>query len=304
MIIQQKELGLTGFKIPEIGLGTWEYHTDPAPLRAGLEAGAWFIDTAESYGSEPVVAEAIRGVRERVFLATKVSMQHLRRTDVFKAAEQSLRQLGVTHIDLYQIHHPNPQIPIEETMDAMETLVDQGKVRFIGVSNFNREQLQNAQRMMRKHPIVSNQVRYNLADRTIEAELLPYCQANGITVIAYSPLCRSPVRILDCDPRGVLHELARETGKTVVQVALNWCLCRERVVVIPRGGTLAHVTENCGASGWRLTSEQVQRLNREIIFRERGPMEVFLRACMPASLVKPLKKLIASLPRGWRRRFN
>ena len=186
----QKELGQTGLKIPEIGLGTWDFHGTPAALLAGLEAGAWFIDTAESYGTEPVVAEAIRGVRERVFLATKISPQHFRRADVFRAAEQSLARLRVDHLDLYQLHHPNPKIPLEETLGAMEELADAGKVRFIGVSNFDVARLQSARRIMRKHAIVSNQIRYNLADRTIEAELLPYCRANGVTVIAYSPLCK------------------------------------------------------------------------------------------------------------------
>ena len=132
-----KELGQTGLKISEIGLGTWNYQGGVEPLLAGLTQGALFIDTAESYGSEPVVGEAIRGMRDYIFLATKVSPEHFRYHEVLRAADASLCRLGVDYIDLYQLHYPNSKLPVEETLGAMEDLVKAGKVRFIGVSNFS-----------------------------------------------------------------------------------------------------------------------------------------------------------------------
>src|SRR5262245_51313569 len=127
------ELGRTGVRIPEVGLGMWDYHAGPDPLRSGLDADALFIDTAESYGNESVAADAITGRRAKVFLATKVSPQNFRRADVHKAADNSLRRLRTDYIDLYQLHKPNDAVPLEETLGAMEELVDAGKVRYIGV---------------------------------------------------------------------------------------------------------------------------------------------------------------------------
>ncbi|MGD1018673.1 MAG: aldo/keto reductase [Verrucomicrobiia bacterium] len=296
--MQRKELGKSGVHLPEIGLGTWNYHGGVEPLRTGLEMGALFIDTAESYGTETVVAEAVRGMRDRVFLATKVSPDHFRHDDVLKAADNSLRRLRTDHIDLYQLHEPNHRIPVEETLGAMEELVDAGKVRFIGVSNFTVTELQRAQRAMRKHTIVSNQVRYNLVDRTIEKDLLRYCEANGIVVIAHTPLARGLPHILDRDPGGALVEIAGTLGKTPAQVALNWCLRHRAVVVIPKGNSAEHVAENCGASDWRLDPEHVRRLDQEIRFRRRGRLEIFLRRRLPPGVKNGIRSLVQRLPRG------
>jgi len=299
-----KALSNTGFSIPEVGLGTWNYHAGMDPLRKGLDAGALFIDTAESYGTETVVGQAVAGVRGRVFIATKVCPEHFRFRSVLEAADDSLKRLGIDRIDLYQLHMPNDKVPIEETIAAMEQLVDAGKVRFIGVSNFSVAQLERARNAARKYRIVSNQARYNVADRTIEADLLKYCQANGITIIAYSPLARDFQSILDCDPDGALAKVARLTGKTIAQVAINWCLCKDGVVAIPKGNSTAHVVENCGASSWRLTAEQLQFLDRSIRWRRRGPMETFFRSVLPPPMKRALGILVQMLPRGLRRRFK
>src|SRR6476660_642442 len=181
-----KELANTGIRVPEIGFGTWNYRGGVEPLRAAIEYGAGLIDTAESYGTEEIVGEAIKGRRHQVFLATKALPRNFKRRDLVAAAEKSLRRLGVGHIDLYQLHWPNLTIPIEVPMRGMEDLVNAGKVRFIGVSNFSVRDLINAQAALGKQRIISNQVRYSLAERTIEGGLLQYCQKNGITVIAYS----------------------------------------------------------------------------------------------------------------------
>jgi diketogulonate reductase-like aldo/keto reductase len=303
--IKYKPLGNTGVQIPEIGLGTWGYHGGVEPLRRGLDAGALFIDTAESYGdAETVVREAIAGIRDRVFLASKVSMHNLRHDDLKKAAEGSLKRLGVSHIDLYQIHQPNPEIPIAESLGAMEQLVDEGKIRYIGVSNFNLEQLKEACSLAHKHPIVANQVRYNLGDRTIEAGLLQYCQENKITVIAYSPLARELSRLIDCDPNGVLSQIAKETGRSIAQIAINWCLCKNGVVAIPKGSSVEHVLENCAASGWRLSDEHLALLDSQIQSRRRGRMDTMLRKYMPSSVVPLAKQCLGLLPSSIRRRIS
>ena len=119
-----KELGRTGIRIPEVGLGTWNYRIGPEPLRRGLEEGALFVDTAESYGTEEVVGKAMQGLRERVFVATKVSPENLRPDALRNSVDGSLRRLGIDAIDLLQLHHPNPSIPLQETMGAMADLVD------------------------------------------------------------------------------------------------------------------------------------------------------------------------------------
>src|SRR2546427_1140803 len=134
-MIELKQLGNTGVMVPEIGLGTWKYRGGVEPLRRGIELGATFIDTAEIYRTEDVVGQAIQGQREKIFIATKVSGDHLRADAVLRAAEGSLRLLGTDVIDLYQIHWPNPRVPIKETMQAMETLVDRGQGRYLGGSN-------------------------------------------------------------------------------------------------------------------------------------------------------------------------
>ena len=296
-----KELGRTGVSISEIGLGTWDFRGSADALRKGIEAGANFIDTAESYGTESVVGEAIRGVRERVFIATKVSPQNFRANDFRKSVEASLRNLGIETIDLLQLHHPNPSIPIEETMEAMSDLVDEGKVRSCGVSNFSVGQMQAAQKALGKYPIASNQMRYNVIDRTIEKEILPYCNANGITVIAYSPLSKSISRITDCDPSGVIAEIARATGKTQAQVIINWCICKDGVIAIPKANSEAHILENCGASDWRLSAGQIALINSRILFRHRNKFDALARKLMPRSLHKIAVRARDLLPARLRR---
>ena len=275
--MNQKELGTTGVVVPEIGLGTWAYHGGINTLRKGIELGACLIDTAEAYGTEAVVGEAIQGIRKRVFLATKVSPIHFRRADLLKAADESLRRLRTDFIDLYQLHRPHYVAPIQETMAAMEELVERGKVRFIGVSNFSVAQLRKAQAVLSKNKIVSNQVRYGLIDRTIAAGVLPYCQQNRITVVAYSPLAKGLPQIANQDPSDILGKVAAATGKTRAQVALNWCISRDAVIAIPKADSVEHVMENCGASGWRLPQEQIKLLDKGIRFRQRGRVELALR---------------------------
>jgi diketogulonate reductase-like aldo/keto reductase len=263
--MELKPLGNTNVMVPEIGLGAWKYRGGVEPLRHGLTLGACLIDTAEIYGTEDIVGRAIQGRREQVFLATKVSGSHLRHDDVLRAAEASLRRLQIDVIDLYQIHWPNQSVPLQETMRAMEALVDRGQIRHIGVSNFSVAEMRQAQAAMSQYPIVSNQVLYSLNRREIEPELLPYCQEHQVTVIAYTPLddgrLAARSRFRPSQSMQVLEQVAAETNKTLAQVALNWCTSRPNVIAIPKSNSQERTAENCGASGWRLSPAQLKRLD-------------------------------------------
>jgi len=263
--MELKNLGNTGTMVPEIGLGTWNYSGGVEPLRKGVELGAYLIDTAEGYYTEGVVGKAIKGIRDMVFVATKVSGRHLGYDDVLRAAEGSLRLLNTDYIDLYQIHWPNSRFPLKETMRAMEKLVDSGAVRYIGVSNFSTEELREAQSFIKNYPIVSNQVLYNLNSREIERDLLPYCQKHQITIIAYTPLdngklTKKPRLIISRDMK-VLEQIANEVEKTIGQVALNWSTSRPNVIAIPKSNSVARTIENCDASGWRLSQDHIRLLD-------------------------------------------
>lgn len=272
-----KRLGRTDVMISVIGMGTWgiggfsapDYKYDEMAVRAlrrGIELGITLIDTAEMYGgghSEEVVGMAIKGLREKVFIATKVWYTNLRYDDVLRSAEKSLKRLQIDTIDLYQVHWPNPHIPLSETMRAMERLVLDGKVRFIGVSNFSVKLMEEARAALSKIDIVSNQVEYSLLSREVEDDILPYCEKENITLIAYSPLGRG--NILN-DPRSkILREVAKKYNKTLVQVALNWLIAKKPVVAIPKAINLSHVEENVNAAGWRLSDEDLELLSRVFI---------------------------------------
>jgi diketogulonate reductase-like aldo/keto reductase len=264
-------------QLPVIGLGTWNYTGGIEALRTGIALGAGFIDTAEAYGTEEVVGRAIQGNRKAIFLATKVSPRHFRQASVIRSAEASLRRLHTDYIDLYQLHWPNYTVPIDETVGTMEQLVESGKVRFIGVSNFHERDLRNAQKAMTKHKIVSNQVRYNLIDRTIELGLLDYCQQHNITVIAHSPLATGLAAIAARDSEGMIDKLASKRSKSAAQIVLNWCVSKPGVVTIPKSDSPEHVKENCAASDFQLSPEEIQLLTTNVQFDRRGPFEVALR---------------------------
>ena len=272
--MQFRVLGRTQESIPVIGLGTWGIGGEMGPdssqdkagikaLRLGLDLEMKFIDTAEMYGaghSEEVVARALEGRRDRVFVASKVSPRHFAYDDVLAAAKRSLKRLGLKQMDLYQLHWPNPKIPLSETMRAMEKLVSDGLTRYIGVSNFSVEQIREAQQSLSHEKIVSNQVEFSLIDRSVEARILPYCQKEGLTLIAYSPLGQGKI------PRGrgssfkVLDEIAGKLGKSRNQVALGWVLQHESVVAIPKAADPEHLKENAEVADWKTANEDYQRL--------------------------------------------
>ncbi len=259
--MEHAPLGSTDQMIPRIGFGTARYRGEPGVLARAIELGADLIDTAESYnafGDEPGVAEGIVGRELRAagasaFVATKVSSGNLRYDDVIAHAHASRERLGIDVIGLYQIHGPSPTIPIEETMRAMEQLVADGVIRYIGVSNFDVAQMEAARAALASEPLVANQVPYSALNRDIEAAVLPYCQANAITVIAYEPLA---LGAFESGPEAeVIGRVAAEAGKTPAQIMIRWLLDHEHVVAIPKTERPARVDELCGAAGWTLSPE-------------------------------------------------
>ena len=278
--MEVKELGKSGHKIPMLGLGTWGIGGSFSPstsgddesvraLQRGLELGMRFIDTAEVYGhghSEEIVAKAVKSQRNNVFIASKVSREHLHYDDVTRACESSLKRLETNYIDLYQIHWPNDNIPIAETIKAMEHLVAEGKIHHIGISNFSVQQTIEAQNALSKCTLAANQVEYSLLARSIEADLLPYAEKEHVTIIAYTPVAKGQIAKGGRGERWrVLDEISSKYHRTRTQVALNWLLAKKSVVAIPKAASLKHVEENADAVGWQMSRKEHDQLNE--VFR-------------------------------------
>jgi diketogulonate reductase-like aldo/keto reductase len=255
-----RQLGRTGERVSTIGMGTWkigvykslaERTKQVQALKRGVELGCNLIDTAEMYAdgrSEEVVAEAVRDVRKEVFIASKVSPENLRHDDVIDACMRSLKRLGASYIDLYQVHWPNPKVPIRETMAAMEELVRDGRIRYIGVSNFSVRQTDEARDALSKNELASNQVEYSLRSRAVEADILPYCEREKLTLIAYTPLARGSV------PEAMIpRAICEKYGMTPIQVMLNWVTRSECVVAIPKSADVKHVEENASSVSARFS---------------------------------------------------
>lgn len=227
-------------------------------LQAGLDGGMTLIDSAEAYYSEQLVAKAVKGRRrEDLFIATKVWHDNLRRDDLVASLERSLRKLEMGYVDLYQLHFPSHHIPIRETMAAMEEMKDKGKIRFIGVSNFSLDQMVEANEALSKSEIASNQVPYSLANRKVERDLLPYCQKNGISLLAYYPLGHGVL----ANAGEKMSAVCKRNNKTPSQVAINWLVSKPGVFAFPRASTVEHVVSNLGASGWQLSAQDLAELD-------------------------------------------
>ncbi|MDA4118222.1 MAG: aldo/keto reductase [Thaumarchaeota archaeon] len=267
-----KRLGKRGAVATEVGMGTyydmrwirlakhgWVSGASKKveALRTGLDGGMNLIDSAEAYYSEPLLAKAIKGrKRDDLFIATKVWLDHLHKDDLIAALEKSLSRLELSYVDLYQVHFPSHHVPIQETMAAMEEMQEKGKIRHIGISNFSLDQMIAAGEALRRSEISSNQVSYSLAHRGIEKDILPYCQKNDISLLAYFPLGHGELA------RGGerMQEVCKRNSKTPAQVALNWLISKPGVFAIPRASTPDHVRENLGASGWQLGAKDIAEL--------------------------------------------
>jgi diketogulonate reductase-like aldo/keto reductase len=254
----------TGEHIPILGQGTWHMAENPLnrtneinSLRLGIDLGMSLIDTAEMYadgGAERLVGEAIKGRRDEVFLVSKVLPQNATRHGTMAACNRSLARLGVHEIDLYLLHWRG-LIPLEETIDAFETLVGEGKIRYWGVSNFDVGDMQELVDLSDGANVAADQVLYNLERRGIEYDLLPWCQRSGVPVMAYSPIEQG--RVLR---HVTLRTIAARLGATPAQVALAWVL-RDGVCAIPESGRPEHVRENRGALDVGLTARDLADLD-------------------------------------------
>jgi diketogulonate reductase-like aldo/keto reductase len=260
-----------GERIPVLGYGTWRLGGGMAPnysrdreivdlLHEAIELGYTHIDTAEIYGgghTEELIGRAIQHYdRQDLFITTKVWHTNLRLQDVLDSLKGSLRRLSSDYVDLYLIHWPNSGIPMEETFEALNELIDQGQIRFVGVSNFDLEQLTRA-RALSAAPIATNQVPYNLHNRRYVLNgVLKYCQENDILLTAYSPIDRGV--ILD-DPE--VSKIANKYQATSAQVALNWLIRQSEVIAIPMTSNPKHLRDNIGALEIELEEEDVKRLD-------------------------------------------
>lgn len=272
--MKDKTLGKTRAKIPALGQGcmgiggylsrdSLQDENQIKALRLGIELGMTFLDTAEAYGnghSEELVGRATEGIRDKVFIATKFSPEHNSYQDVLKSAEGSLRRLGTDYIDLYQVHWPNPKVPLSETMRAMKRLLEEGKVRYVGVSNFSLGELKEAQSAISGEEIVSVQVEYNLFDRSIENSILPYCESEGMTAIAYSPLDQGKIAGGDRRTRA-LQKIANKYDKTMPQIALNWLISHPSVVAIPKATNPDHIRQNAASADFELLDEDFKEIS-------------------------------------------
>jgi diketogulonate reductase-like aldo/keto reductase len=255
----------SGTTIPVLGQGTWRMAEDRArrrdeiaALKIGLDLGMTLIDTAEMYASgaaEELVATAIAGGRDEVFLVSKVLPHHATRDGTIAACEGSLRRLGTDRLDLYLLHWRG-RVPLQETIAGFEALVDAGAIRCWGVSNFDVDDLEELVALPGGSAVQVNQVLYNLARRGVEHDLLPWCQDRGVPVMAYSPVDEG--RLLT---HPVLLDLAYRHEATPAQVALAWVLRNEGVNTIPKAGTAEHVYDNRAALAIRLTDADLLALD-------------------------------------------
>jgi len=256
----------SGKSVSALGLGTWHLGENRstraeeiATLRLGLDLGSTLIDTAEMYGegrSEELVAEAIEGRRDQVFLVSKVSPHNASRKGAVAACERSLARLRTDHIDLYLLHWRG-NVPLAETIEAFVALQKVGKIHHFGVSNLDLADMQELWSVPGGPAVATNQLLYNLARRGIEWDLLPWLRERRIPIMAYSPIEQAKLTL---NPK--LVDLARRHGMTPAQVSLAWLLAHDDVIVIPKTGRRDRLKENINALDHRLTQAQLAELDR------------------------------------------
>jgi diketogulonate reductase-like aldo/keto reductase len=258
---------IAGVSVPVLGLGTWKLgdsaasrQQEIAALQLGIELGLTLIDTAEMYGSgasEKLVGEAIAGRRDKVFLVTKVLPNNATsKRRIVASCEQSLRNLGVDHVDLYLLHWRSGE-DLHATVEAFDELMRVGKIRHWGVSNFDVDDLAELDAIPGGTAVASNQVLYNLSRRGIEFDLLPRSRKRGLNLMAYTPIEQG--RILG---HPVLRQVAERHGVTPAQIALAWVIREDGVVAIPRSGKAEHVRDNAKAVRVALTPADLAELDR------------------------------------------
>ena len=291
--MEKRQLGKDGPMVPVLGFGAWpigggmgnvDEKNAIATIHAAIDNGITLIDTAQSYRiSQEIIGKALKGRRDDVFLATKASFDYSRQ-GILDAMEDSLSKLQVDHVDLYQIHGWDPQYPIVESKETMEELRRSGVTRYIGVSNFSVDQMEEAAKTA---PFHSLQPRYNMFDREIEEKVLPFCERSGIGILAHSPLAKGLLtgkytpdyrfpadderanrpnfkgeqfkRILAKGER--LKAVGQARNLTLVQLAIGWQLRLSGVTCVLVGAkNPSQVEEHVGAVGWKLTNEELKKI--------------------------------------------
>ena len=255
----------SGNTMPVFGLGTWRmgehpdrFQAEVAVIRRALDLGISLIDTAEMYGeggAEHVIGEAIRGVRDELFLVSKFYPHNASRSGVIEACERSLQRMNCDYIDLYLLHWPG-SIPLTQTFDALHMLQESGKIRDFGVSNFDLHDLQAIPEVDQPQ-LGSNQVFYNLAHREVEWQVAGWCRQRGIPMMAYSPLDQAGELLRS----SVLAEVAERHEATVAQIALAWLLHQPGTVVIPKSVKPERIEQNLGALDILLSDTDLQDLD-------------------------------------------
>ena len=269
------ELGKTGEKIPIIGQGTWGikkrhkpewYKQVKAALRRGIEIGMTHIDTAEFYGggiSEKIVGEVISGFRrDDLFITSKIFPGHIGENSMRKAIDKSLKRLGISHLDLYLVHWPSFILgsKIPKHMRVMEAALNEGKTRYIGVSNYSIKQFKKGQECLKKAELVTNQLNINVGKQKHIHESLPYYKKEGVTLTAYSPLGHRGFNNLEGELKEKLNKVAEAHSATMQQIAIAWLINHENVITIPKAFQIKHVESNCEAAEIKLSEDEIKLL--------------------------------------------
>jgi diketogulonate reductase-like aldo/keto reductase len=271
-----RQFGSPSRQVAEIGQGTWNIEREPidaavAALRCGIDLGMTHIDTAEMYGSgkaERLIAKAIKGRRDEIFLVSKVLPSNASRKGVVQACEATLARLNTDRLDCYLLHWRGTY-PLRETVAAFEQLIHDGKILSWGVSNFDVDDLEDLYSLSGAHPPACNQVLYHLQERAIEHTVIPWCSAHGIAVVAYSPFGSHSGFPAPRSAGGrLLQQMADRHGATPRQVALRFLLRNPSVLAIPKASTPEHVADNAKAAELELSHAEVARIDEAF---PRGP---------------------------------
>ena len=267
--MQQRKFGATGVQVAAVGQGTWNIERDRRPsavaaLRRGIDLGMTHIDTAEMYGSgraEEIVAEAIAGRRDGLFIVSKVLPSNASRKGTIEACENSLKRLKTDRLDCYLLHWRG-SYPLADTVAALETLQADGKVLSWGVSNFDVSDLDEVLAIAGPGKVACNQVLYHLRERAIEHGVIPWCEKHDVAVVAYSPFGQGDFPAPRSSGGKVLAEIANAHGATPRQVALAFLIRHKGTFAIPKAASVEHVVENAGGDGLKLSAAEIAQIDR------------------------------------------
>ncbi|MBV8602509.1 MAG: aldo/keto reductase [Candidatus Eremiobacteraeota bacterium] len=264
--------GPAGRELPRVGQGSWQIPERGAAaeeaklaLRRGIELGMVHVDTAEMYGdgrAEELIGEAIQGLpRVELFIVSKVLPSNASYQGTLRACERSLKRLRTDYLDAYLLHWRGSQ-PLADTMRALEKLVDDGKIRSLGVSNFDVEDLEEAEEALERHPIACNQVLYHPWERGIEHRVVPWCEKQSVAIVAYTPFGRRSLPDAATPQGKLLSELAAKYAASVHAVILAFLTRRNGTFAIPKAASIAHVEANAKANQFRLDDAEIAQVEK------------------------------------------